>query len=74
MQDDTATVAARQEKVLQQLEELKAQLGQIRAGLGVCGKTYQHTTAFQNGGLKEVWRGGATCTISIIFILFLRTQ
>ncbi|KAH8246173.1 hypothetical protein KR038_001821 [Drosophila bunnanda] len=54
LKDDTATVAARQEKVLQQLEELKAQLGQIRAGLGVCGKTYQHTTAFQNGGLKEI--------------------
>eukprot|EP00099_Drosophila_melanogaster_P030118 NP_996097.1 aaRS-interacting multifunctional protein 2, isoform B [Drosophila melanogaster] len=52
--DDTASVAARQEKVLKQLEELKAQLGQIRAGLGVCGKTFQHTTAFQNGGLKEV--------------------
>ncbi|KAH8351550.1 hypothetical protein KR059_007628 [Drosophila kikkawai] len=54
LKNDTATVAARQEKVLQQLEELKAQLGQIRAGLGVCGKTYQHTTAFQNGGLKEI--------------------
>ncbi|XP_033161437.1 probable aminoacyl tRNA synthase complex-interacting multifunctional protein 2 isoform X2 [Drosophila mauritiana] len=52
--DDTASVAARQEKVLKQLEDLKAQLGQIRAGLGVCGKTFQHTTAFQNGGLKEV--------------------
>ncbi|KAH8378821.1 hypothetical protein KR009_001664 [Drosophila setifemur] len=54
LKDDTAMVAARQEKVLKQLKELKAQLGQIRAGLGVCGKTYQHTTAFQNGGLKEV--------------------
>eukprot|EP00099_Drosophila_melanogaster_P021541 NP_648782.2 aaRS-interacting multifunctional protein 2, isoform A [Drosophila melanogaster] len=54
LKDDTASVAARQEKVLKQLEELKAQLGQIRAGLGVCGKTFQHTTAFQNGGLKEV--------------------
>ncbi|KAH8296533.1 hypothetical protein KR054_007543 [Drosophila jambulina] len=54
LKDDTATVAARQEKVLKQLEDLKAQLGQIRAGLGVCGKTYQHTTAFQNGGLKEI--------------------
>ncbi|XP_017086296.1 probable aminoacyl tRNA synthase complex-interacting multifunctional protein 2 isoform X1 [Drosophila eugracilis] len=54
LKDDTASVAARQEKVLKQLEDLKAQLGQIRAGLGVCGKTFQHTTAFQNGGLKEV--------------------
>ncbi|EDW94898.1 probable aminoacyl tRNA synthase complex-interacting multifunctional protein 2 isoform X1 [Drosophila yakuba] len=54
LKDDTASVAARQERVLKQLEELKAQLGQIRAGLGVCGKTFQHTTAFQNGGLKEV--------------------
>ncbi|XP_017100424.2 probable aminoacyl tRNA synthase complex-interacting multifunctional protein 2 isoform X2 [Drosophila bipectinata] len=52
--DDTATVTARQEKVLKQLEDLKVQLGQIRAGLGVCGKTFQHTTAFQNGGLKEI--------------------
>ncbi|KPU78430.1 uncharacterized protein Dana_GF24083, isoform B [Drosophila ananassae] len=52
--DDTATVTARQEKVLKQLEDLKTQLGQIRAGLGVCGKTFQHTTAFQNGGLKEI--------------------
>ncbi|XP_016984982.2 probable aminoacyl tRNA synthase complex-interacting multifunctional protein 2 isoform X1 [Drosophila rhopaloa] len=54
LKDDTASVAARQEKVLKQLEELKEQLGQIRKGLGVCGKTIQHTTAFQNGGLKEV--------------------
>ncbi|XP_017053458.1 probable aminoacyl tRNA synthase complex-interacting multifunctional protein 2 isoform X1 [Drosophila ficusphila] len=54
LKDDTASVTARQEKVLKQLEELKAQLGQIRAGLGVCGKTFQHTTAYQNGGLKEV--------------------
>ncbi|KAI8037706.1 probable aminoacyl tRNA synthase complex-interacting multifunctional protein 2 isoform X1 [Drosophila gunungcola] len=54
LKDDTASVAARQEKVLRQLEELKEQLGQIRKGLGVCGKTFQHTTAFQNGGLKEV--------------------
>ncbi|KAH8360795.1 hypothetical protein KR084_002723 [Drosophila pseudotakahashii] len=54
LKDDTASVAARQEKVLKQLEDLKEQLGQIRAGLGVCGKTFQHTTAFQNGGLKEV--------------------
>ncbi|KAH8313043.1 hypothetical protein KR067_010793 [Drosophila pandora] len=54
LKDDTATVTARQEKVLKQLEDLKTQLGQIRAGLGVCGKTFQHTTAFQNGGLKEI--------------------
>jgi len=54
--DDTAAVVQRQEKVLKQLEELKTQLGQIRASLGirVCGKTIQHTTAYQNGGLKEV--------------------
>ncbi|KAH8303573.1 hypothetical protein KR018_003524 [Drosophila ironensis] len=54
LKGETSTVAARQEKVLKQLEDLKAQLGQMRAGLGVCGKTIQHTTAFQNGGLKEV--------------------
>ncbi|KAM8707626.1 hypothetical protein ACLKA7_014714 [Drosophila subpalustris] len=55
-QDDTAAVVQRQEKVLKQLEELKAQLGKIRTSLGVrvCGKTIQHTTAYQNGGLKEV--------------------
>ncbi|XP_030571172.1 probable aminoacyl tRNA synthase complex-interacting multifunctional protein 2 isoform X2 [Drosophila novamexicana] len=53
---DTTAVLERQEKVLKQLEELKAQLGKIRASLGVrvCGKTVQHTTAYQNGGLKEV--------------------
>ncbi|XP_064545296.1 probable aminoacyl tRNA synthase complex-interacting multifunctional protein 2 isoform X1 [Drosophila montana] len=53
---DTTAVLERQEKVLKQLEELKAQLGQIRSSLGVrvCGKTIQHTTAYQNGGLKEV--------------------
>ncbi|XP_026845462.1 probable aminoacyl tRNA synthase complex-interacting multifunctional protein 2 isoform X2 [Drosophila persimilis] len=54
LKDDTASIAMRQEKVLQQLEALKAQLGKIRADLGVCGKTVQHTTAYQNGGLKEV--------------------
>lgn len=64
-QDDTATVTARQEKVLKQLEDLKAQLGQIRAGLGVCGKTFQHTTAFQNGGLKEV-----NCFSEILLLIF----
>jgi len=55
-QEDTAAVMQRQEKVLKQLEELKAQLGKIRSSLGVrvCGKTVQHTTAYQNGGLKEV--------------------
>ncbi|XP_032592482.2 probable aminoacyl tRNA synthase complex-interacting multifunctional protein 2 isoform X1 [Drosophila grimshawi] len=53
--EDTNAVVERQEKVLKQLEELKAQLGQIRKSLGVrvCGKTFQHTTAYQNGGLKE---------------------
>ncbi|XP_023033389.1 probable aminoacyl tRNA synthase complex-interacting multifunctional protein 2 isoform X1 [Drosophila willistoni] len=51
---DTSAVVARQDKVLLQLEDLKAQLGKIRAGLGLCGKTIQHTTGYQNGGLKEV--------------------
>lgn len=46
----------RQEKVLKQLEELKAQLGKIRSSLSgpVCGKTVQHTTALQNEELKQV--------------------
>ncbi|XP_023167658.2 probable aminoacyl tRNA synthase complex-interacting multifunctional protein 2 isoform X2 [Drosophila hydei] len=54
--EDTAAVLQRQEKVLKQLEELKAQLAQIREGLNikVCGKSVQHTTACHNGGLKEV--------------------
>ncbi|ALC44732.1 CG12304, partial [Drosophila busckii] len=34
-QDDTSVVLQRQEKVLKQLEELKAQLGKIRSSLGV---------------------------------------
>ncbi|XP_022226165.2 probable aminoacyl tRNA synthase complex-interacting multifunctional protein 2 isoform X1 [Drosophila obscura] len=54
LKDDTVSVAMRQEKVIQQLQGLKTQLGKIRAGLGVCGKTVQHPTADQNGGLKEV--------------------
>lgn len=57
-QEDTTAVVQRQEKILKQLEDLKAQLGKIRASLSgpvpICGKTVQHTTAYQNGGLKEV--------------------
>ncbi|XP_030372784.1 probable aminoacyl tRNA synthase complex-interacting multifunctional protein 2 isoform X1 [Scaptodrosophila lebanonensis] len=51
--DSAAAVAQRQAKVLQQLEELKAQMTKIRSNLGLCGKTVQHTTAYQNGGLRE---------------------
>ncbi|XP_034656861.1 probable aminoacyl tRNA synthase complex-interacting multifunctional protein 2 isoform X1 [Drosophila subobscura] len=54
LKDDTVSVAIRQDKIIQQLQGLKTQLGKIRAGLGICGKTVQHTTAFQNGRLKEV--------------------
>lgn len=55
-QEETTDVVQRQEKVLKQLEELKAQLSKIRSSLSgpICGKTVQHTTAFHNGGLKEV--------------------
>ncbi|KAM7358242.1 aaRS-interacting multifunctional protein 2 isoform 2-T2 [Cochliomyia hominivorax] len=55
--DDAQNVALRQEKVMQQLNELKAQLAGIRSTLGLCAKGPQHTTtsftATDNGGLKE---------------------
>ncbi|XP_017863089.1 PREDICTED: probable aminoacyl tRNA synthase complex-interacting multifunctional protein 2 isoform X1 [Drosophila arizonae] len=53
---DAAAILQRQEKVLKQLEELKAQLSLMRKGLGVkvCDKSVQQTTACNNGGLKEV--------------------
>ncbi|XP_034140310.1 probable aminoacyl tRNA synthase complex-interacting multifunctional protein 2 isoform X3 [Drosophila guanche] len=51
--DETVSVVIRQDKIIQQLQGLKTQLGKIRAGLGICGKTVQHSTAFQDGR-KEV--------------------
>ncbi|KRG06522.1 probable aminoacyl tRNA synthase complex-interacting multifunctional protein 2 isoform X2 [Drosophila mojavensis] len=53
---DAAAILQRQEKVLKQLEELKAQLSLMREGLGVkvCDKSVQQTAACNNGGLKEV--------------------
>ncbi|XP_065359311.1 probable aminoacyl tRNA synthase complex-interacting multifunctional protein 2 isoform X2 [Calliphora vicina] len=55
--DDAHNVAVRQEKVMQQLNDLKAQLAGIRSTLGLCAKGPQHTTTSftttNNGGLKE---------------------
>ncbi|XP_067647145.1 probable aminoacyl tRNA synthase complex-interacting multifunctional protein 2 isoform X2 [Eurosta solidaginis] len=53
--NDAAAVAARQQKVLKQLEELKQQMSSIRATLGLCQKGLQHTaqTRSRNGGLRE---------------------
>lgn len=52
-------MAQRQEKVMQQLNELKAQLAGIRSTLGLCAKGPQHTTSSfcstDNGGLREVF-------------------
>ncbi|SPP89739.1 probable aminoacyl tRNA synthase complex-interacting multifunctional protein 2 isoform X2 [Drosophila guanche] len=53
LKDETVSVVIRQDKIIQQLQGLKTQLGKIRAGLGICGKTVQHSTAFQDGR-KEV--------------------
>ncbi|XP_075159553.1 aaRS-interacting multifunctional protein 2 isoform X2 [Haematobia irritans] len=53
--DDTQSVVKRQEKVLQQLDDLKKQLAGIRSTLGLCQKGSQHTSfaCSKNGGLRE---------------------
>ncbi|CAD7006304.1 unnamed protein product [Ceratitis capitata] len=53
--NDVDGVSARQEKVLKQLQELKEQMANIRASLGLCQKGAQHTvqTSLRNGGLRE---------------------
>lgn len=53
--NNVGSVCARQEKVLKQLQELKQQMANIRATLGLCQKGPQHTgkTSLRNGGLRE---------------------
>ncbi|XP_039964006.1 probable aminoacyl tRNA synthase complex-interacting multifunctional protein 2 isoform X1 [Bactrocera neohumeralis] len=53
--NDFGSVCARQEKVLKQLQDLKQQMANIRASLGLCQKGPQHTgqTSLRNGGLRE---------------------
>ncbi|XP_014097394.1 probable aminoacyl tRNA synthase complex-interacting multifunctional protein 2 isoform X2 [Bactrocera oleae] len=53
--NDVGSVCFRQEKVLKQLQELKQQMANIRASLGFCQKSPQHTgkPSVRNGGLRE---------------------
>ncbi|XP_037938244.1 probable aminoacyl tRNA synthase complex-interacting multifunctional protein 2 isoform X2 [Teleopsis dalmanni] len=52
---ESKAIIVRQDKVLQQLNELKAQLAGIRSTLGLCQKGPQHTNQYvgKNGGLRE---------------------